>query len=133
MQPKTLSGSETIIDVKQWLKDNKLSEAEQYFIESEITIEELIQFTETELSEFGKDIGLDTLQKRRFIKAIEKLQNKNQDNSNNDSNKSTANLDNTLNPSNSNVNLLLPASPNMNKNNFAFGQKPTQKNHYMLL
>jgi len=62
------------VDVKQWLKENKLTEVEKIFLEREVSIEELTDFNENDLLEFGKDIGLDTLQRKRFVKAIQKLQ-----------------------------------------------------------
>jgi len=53
------------------LTDNKLNDVEKAFLEREIQIEELAEFEEGELADFAKDLGLDTLQRRRFVKAIQ--------------------------------------------------------------
>ncbi|ETO28055.1 hypothetical protein RFI_09075 [Reticulomyxa filosa] len=58
------------IDRKKWLSENKLNDVERIFEERDVAIEELTEFNEEELNEFAKDIGLDTLQRRRFVKAI---------------------------------------------------------------
>ncbi|ETO12699.1 hypothetical protein RFI_24676, partial [Reticulomyxa filosa] len=46
------------VNVKKWLADNKLSEAEKVFLEREIQIEELIDFQPDELADFAKDLGM---------------------------------------------------------------------------
>ncbi len=58
------------VDVKKFLSENKLQRAEKIFTERDVQIEELIDFNKDELNEFAKDIGLDTLQRKRFVKAI---------------------------------------------------------------
>ena len=66
------------IDTKQWLKDNKLGEPEIYniFVKRNIMIEELTQFNNDDLKAFADDIGLELLQKKRFIKGVERLKSK---------------------------------------------------------
>eukprot|EP01084_Bolivina_argentea_P225764 381439_1 len=61
------------LDRVQFLKDNKLSDVLDIFIKRDIVIEELIEFDITDLQQFATDIGLDILQKKRFIKAINSL------------------------------------------------------------
>jgi len=61
------------VDVKKWLADNKLTEVEKVFLERDIQIEELADFEAAELADFAKDLGLDTLQRRRFVKAIQDM------------------------------------------------------------
>jgi len=58
------------IDRKKWLLENKLNDVEHIFEERDVAIEELTEFDQEELNEFAKDIGLDTLQRRRFVRAI---------------------------------------------------------------
>ena len=41
--------NEQQIDVKQWLKDNKLSDVEDTFIKRNIAIEELLEFEQDDL------------------------------------------------------------------------------------
>jgi len=75
MNPKTTRlQSAHNIDITQWLKDNKLVDIEQRCLEKEMIIEELLEFNEVELNQLCKDMGFDTLQKKRFVKAIQKLQ-----------------------------------------------------------
>ena len=80
------------IDREQFLKDNKLGDVLDIFVkrydwsryinnilnnnknDRDITIEELLEFDKTDLRTFAQDIGLDALQKNRFVKAITKLQ-----------------------------------------------------------
>lgn len=62
-----------IINVEQFLKDNKLYDALEIFIKREISIEELMEFEQSDLKQFGKDIGLDVLQINRLVNAIKKL------------------------------------------------------------
>ena len=84
------------IDVKQWLSDNQLLDVHEIFIKRDISIEEIVEFEISDLQlisitnymvhrhisdpytqlthrDFAKDIGLDTLQKNRFVKGITKL------------------------------------------------------------
>ncbi|ETO04941.1 hypothetical protein RFI_32456 [Reticulomyxa filosa] len=58
-------------DVSAWLAVNKLSYIEPTFLERNISIEELADFNTEELRDFAKDLKLDALATRRFIKAIE--------------------------------------------------------------
>ena len=59
------------ISTSKWLKENKLEDKEHIFIERDITIEELCDFESQELADFAKDIGLDTLARKRFVRGIE--------------------------------------------------------------
>ena len=82
------------IDVKQWLSDNQLLDVHQIFVKRDISIEELLEFELSDIQlisfihfcsiqyqyiqpqlnrDFANEIGLDTLQKNRFIKGIRKL------------------------------------------------------------
>ena len=63
----------SVIDVKEFLNKNKLSDAFDIFSKRDITIEELMEFDEADLKQFGKDIGLDVLQINRLIKSIKQL------------------------------------------------------------
>ncbi|ETO30436.1 hypothetical protein RFI_06685 [Reticulomyxa filosa] len=58
------------VDVRSWLAVNKLSYVEKTFVERNIAIEELMDFDTEELKDFAKDLKLDALATRRFIKAI---------------------------------------------------------------
>ncbi len=71
-------GGGKVVDVDKFLAENKLERAKKAFLEREIAIEELVEFDEDELMDFAKDLGLDTLQKRRFVKAILSLRPENQ-------------------------------------------------------
>eukprot|EP01084_Bolivina_argentea_P059413 108500_1 len=62
------------IDVVKFLKNNKLTDVIHIFQKRDITVEELIEFEPDDLAAFASDLGLDALQKNRFIKAIKKLQ-----------------------------------------------------------
>jgi len=62
------------INVKEFLTSNKLADVLDIFVKREITIEELIEFDKDDLNEFGQSIGLDLLQRKRFVKAVLKLQ-----------------------------------------------------------
>jgi len=59
------------VDVKSWLAVNKLGYVEKVFVERNIAVEELVDFDTEELKDFAKDLKLDALATRRFIKAIE--------------------------------------------------------------
>ncbi len=63
-------GGRKAVDVSKFLKENRLERATKAFLEREIAIEELTEFAEDELADFATDLGLDTLQRKRFIKAI---------------------------------------------------------------
>eukprot|EP01083_Nonionella_stella_P017736 49677_1 len=65
--------TETTIDVRQWLSSNQLSDIHSIFTERQISIEELLEFDVTDIRQFADDIGLDTLQKNRLVKGIQKL------------------------------------------------------------
>ena len=62
------------LDVKKWLEENKLMKSYEMFKKRDVQIEELCEFEDDELTELCKDIGLDTLARKRFVKAIHKLQ-----------------------------------------------------------
>jgi len=59
------------IDVSVWLSVNKLNELEFEFLRRQITVEELIDFSTNDFNELCLDLGLDTLQKKRLLSAIE--------------------------------------------------------------
>ena len=61
------------IDTEQWLSANKLSDVVDMFVERDISIEELADFEQGDLASFADDLKLDTLAKRRFLKAMRKL------------------------------------------------------------
>lgn len=58
------------IDVEIFLEINRLSSVKETFLNRNITIEELLDFSETDLRSFAADIGLDTLLSNRLAKAI---------------------------------------------------------------
>ncbi len=62
------------INIEEWLAKHKLSKALPIFEERDVSLEELMDFNEPDLAEFGKDLGLDTLQRKRFVKAVISLQ-----------------------------------------------------------
>eukprot|EP01084_Bolivina_argentea_P102310 183296_1 len=84
------------VDVKEWLAANQLSDVLDIFIKRQICVEELLEFDIKDLQEFAAEIGLDTLQKNRFVKGIKNLKaynniknNNNNNNKNNDNNGDT--------------------------------------------
>ena len=59
------------VNVKQWLQDNKLSSCLAIFTERDIEVEELTDFSDDELHAFAQtELSLDTLARKRFVKAI---------------------------------------------------------------
>ncbi len=62
------------INIEEWLAKHKLSKALRVFEERDVSLEELMDFNEPDLAEFGKDLGLDTLARKRFVKAVRSLQ-----------------------------------------------------------
>ena len=69
-------GEKCPIDVKKWLLENKLMKLCDIFSKRNVKIEELCEFEDNELKQLSKDIKLDILDTKRFIKAIHKLQKK---------------------------------------------------------
>ncbi|ETO04209.1 hypothetical protein RFI_33190 [Reticulomyxa filosa] len=57
--------------ISAWLAINKLSYIEETFLEREISLEELVEFNNEELRDFAKELKLDALATKRFVKAIE--------------------------------------------------------------
>ena len=66
-----------VIDVTKFLADNKLTYVADKFKEKDVSIEELFEFTSEELNEWAaSDLGLDTLARKRLIKAVSALKPK---------------------------------------------------------
>jgi len=85
------------IDITKWLADNKLQKIEEVFRQRDVGLDEIIEFTEQELNDFATDLQLDTLQKKRFVKAVQDLQPKNkQPSSNIDTYQPTSSFTTTL-------------------------------------
>eukprot|EP01083_Nonionella_stella_P280325 953658_1 len=61
------------IDREKFLRENKLGDIVDIFVKRDIDIEELLEFDDENLRSFAKDIGLDSLQQNRIVKAINKL------------------------------------------------------------
>jgi len=66
-------GSREGVDVDQFLKENDFSGLKASFIEKQVSLEELADFTDSELNAFARDLELDEEQTLRFITAIRKL------------------------------------------------------------
>ena len=63
------------------MKETKLGDKYANIIKKRnVSIEELIEFNEIELKQFGTDLGLDILSKNRLIKSIQKLKKINEPN-----------------------------------------------------
>jgi len=85
------------IDITKWLADNKLQKIEEVFRQRDVGLDEIVEFTEQELNDFATDLQLDTLQKKRFVKAVQDLQPKNkQPSSNIDTYQPTSSFTTTL-------------------------------------
>eukprot|EP01083_Nonionella_stella_P223604 796736_1 len=72
------------LDMNTWLRSNKLSSLLQNekfmnnIREQEVSVSDLSDFSKAELSEFAEECGLRVLEKKRFINAVEKLQQTNE-------------------------------------------------------
>eukprot|EP01084_Bolivina_argentea_P091067 163988_1 len=65
------------VNVDEWLKQNKLSDIADIFKQRDVTIEELIEFEDTDLKAFANDtLKLDTLASSRFLSGIKRLRPK---------------------------------------------------------
>ena len=63
-----------VIDVKKWLSENELIKLCEIFSKRNVKIEELCEFDDNELKQLSKDMTLDMLDTKRFMKAVHKLQ-----------------------------------------------------------
>jgi len=66
-------GSREGVDVDDFLNENGLSDLKDSFVEKQVSLEELADFTNNELNAFAKDLGLSEQQTARFITGIRKL------------------------------------------------------------
>eukprot|EP01084_Bolivina_argentea_P151828 264964_1 len=65
------------IEVKEWLKANKLEDIYDVFTKRDITIEEICEFENDDILQFAQELNLDSLARNRFIKAIRKIKQNN--------------------------------------------------------
>jgi len=67
------SESKPRIDISKWLADNKLTSKEKEIKERNVTIEELADMGADDFKNFADGVGLDTLARKRFLKALQQL------------------------------------------------------------
>eukprot|EP01083_Nonionella_stella_P258225 882907_1 len=75
------SGESELLD--EWIKSNKLQTAKSKILAYDITLEELSEFSVDEAQKFAeKTLELNTIEVKRFVKAIKKLSSQSQSQAN---------------------------------------------------
>ena len=57
----------TGFNLQKWCEENRLSKAYKIFKERDVDIQELVDLDDDELKELVKQLGLDFIQRKRFI------------------------------------------------------------------
>ncbi|ETO21942.1 hypothetical protein RFI_15260, partial [Reticulomyxa filosa] len=71
------------MDLSKWLADNKLTNKEKEIKERNLTVEQMADMNENQFKELADGIGLDTLARKRFEKALRQLKPGANNNNNN--------------------------------------------------